>query len=107
MNYDIKQVSPIFKGINYFSLFKLIRSSWLTEGKYSALLNERILDLCNAKYGVFAPNGTLSITMALLATGLKPGDRVLIPDTTFLVQRLQLFWQEEFLFQFPWILNTI
>jgi perosamine synthetase len=83
MNYDIKQVSPIFKGINYFSLFKLIRSSWLTEGKYSTLLNERILDLCNAKYGVFAPNGTLSITMALLATGLKPGERVLIPDTTF------------------------
>ncbi len=83
MKYQINQVSPIFSGINYLNLLRLIRSSWLTEGKYSTLLNERILNLCGAKYGVFAPNGTLSITMALLATGLKPGDRVLIPDTTF------------------------
>jgi perosamine synthetase len=83
MAFQINQVDPIFSKINYFNLFKLIRSSWLTEGSYSNLLHNKILDLCNARYGVFAPNGTLSITMALLATGLKPGNRVLIPDTTF------------------------
>lgn len=83
MNYKITQVDPDFSGFNYFSLIKLLRSSWITEGKYTNSLALSLLKETGAQYGVFAPNGTLSLTLSLLATGLKPGGKVLVPDTTF------------------------
>ena len=36
-----------------------------------------------AEHGVFAPNGTLALTLGLLALDIGPGDEVLVPDTTF------------------------
>ena len=43
-----------------------------------------MLEIIGSKYGVFAPNGTLSLYLALRAMGIGPGDEVIVPDFTFI-----------------------
>src|SRR5207302_58432 len=45
---------------------------------------EKLLKLIGAKYGVFAPNGTLALYLGLRALGIGLGDEVLVPDFTFI-----------------------
>lgn len=44
----------------------------------------RFAQLQGAKYGVSVVNGTMAITVALQAAGVKPGDEVIIPPYTFI-----------------------
>lgn len=60
-----------------------IADGWITEGPRATALAERLNALIGAPYGVFAPNGTLALYLALLAAGIGPGDEVIVPDTTF------------------------
>ena len=61
----------------------VLRSGWLTEGQLTRSFGERLNHLTGAPYGVFAPDGTLALTLGLLALGIGAGDEVLVPDITF------------------------
>jgi len=61
-----------------------IEENWITEGPRSARFVERLLELTGSKYAVLAPNGTLALYLGLVATGVNPGDEVIVPDCTFI-----------------------
>ncbi|TNJ68321.1 DegT/DnrJ/EryC1/StrS family aminotransferase [Paenibacillus hemerocallicola] len=47
-------------------------------------MERKFAELQNAQYAVSVVNGTVAITVALQAAGLKPGDEVIVPPYTFI-----------------------
>lgn len=84
MNFKITQIDPFFNLEESEMIEKVLNSSWITEGKFSSEFVERLNNLVGVPFGVLAPNGTLALTLGLLAMGVGPGDEVLVPDITFM-----------------------
>ena len=55
---------------------------WMMEFKKTREFEHMISDYTGANFCSIMPNGTLSITVALLACGIKGGDEVIVPDYT-------------------------
>lgn len=55
---------------------------WMMEFKKTREFEHMISDYTGADFCSIMPNGTLSITVALLACGIKGGDEVIVPDYT-------------------------
>jgi perosamine synthetase len=55
---------------------------WITEFKETAEFEKRIADFLGVQYCSTTNNGTISLSLALLAIGVKPGDLVAVPDLT-------------------------
>ncbi len=47
-------------------------------------LEEELANFTGARYGIFSVNGTITLTLALLALDIKPGEEVLVPATTMI-----------------------
>lgn len=80
----VPQLSPWLGNEEYKAIKECFKNNWITEGPISKKFQEELLKLCGAKYGVFAPNGTLAIYLALRAIDISYGDEVIVPDFTFL-----------------------
>jgi perosamine synthetase len=79
----VPQMLPWVGDEEYQALRSCFEEAWITEGPKSDEFLRRLLALTGSRYGVFAPNGTLALYLALKAVGVGPGDEVLVPDTTF------------------------
>ena len=53
---------------------------WLMEFKKTRELESMIADYTGAKYCSIMPNGTVSLSVALIACGIGVGDEVIVPD---------------------------
>ena len=62
----------------------ILTDTFLTEFKKTEELEKEICNFLNAKYCSLVPSGTLALTIALLANGVKAGDNVLIPNITMM-----------------------
>jgi len=80
----VPQFMPYIGMEEYEAIRSCFEDNWITEGPKAAEFSEKLLDLIGSKYGVFAPNGTLSLYLALRAMGIGPGDEVIVPDFTFI-----------------------
>ncbi len=81
----IPQMEPWFGEEEAKAVFGYMKSGgWIMEFKKTAELEQVIADFTRAKHCVITTNGTISLTLALLALGLKPGDEVLVPDFTMI-----------------------
>lgn len=80
----VPQLSPFIGSEEYEAIKSVVESGWITEGPKSKEFSDKLLKLIGAKYGVFAPNGTLAIYLALKAIGIKRGNEVIVPDFTFI-----------------------
>ena len=80
----VPQFSPWLGQAEIKAVAQAIKDNWITEGPKSKLFSQKLLQLIGSRYGVFAPNGTLALYLALKAIGIKPGDHVLVPDFTFI-----------------------
>ena len=58
--------------------------AWLTEHVETELFEAALADTVGVPYVSAVNNGTISLSLALLALGLKPGDRVVVPDLTMI-----------------------
>lgn len=56
--------------------------AWLMEFKKTREVEKMIAEYTGAKYCSIMPNGTLSLTAALMAFGIGVGDEVIVPDFT-------------------------
>ena len=81
---NIPQFMPMVGDDEYLAIKDCFDENWITEGPKAKEFKEKLLKLMGAKYGEFAPNGTLAIYLALKASGVKPGDEVLVPNFTFI-----------------------
>ena len=57
---------------------------WLTEFKKTAEFEKSIADYTGAKHCIVVNNGTISLTLAALACGIKSGDEVIVPNYTMI-----------------------
>lgn len=64
------------------SLQKVIQSGWLTQGKITQEFETQLSEYLSSNV-ITVNNGSSALTCALLAHGLKPGDKVLVPNFTF------------------------
>lgn len=84
MTYKIAQVYPHFGPSELREVASTLDAAWVTEGPKSAAFVDEILRMTGAKYGVLAPNGTLSLYIALMVLGIHAGDEVIVPDFTMI-----------------------
>jgi len=61
----------------------VIRSGWITMGAKTLEFEERFAAYVGAPHAVAVSSGTAALHLALEAIGIKRGDEVLIPTTTF------------------------
>lgn len=80
----IPQFQPYLDQTEYDSIKSCFDQNWITEGPKSKEFVSKLLKMMGVKYGVLAPNGTLSIYMALRALGIGQGDEVIVPNFTFI-----------------------
>lgn len=80
----VPQFMPWVGEDEYQAIKKCFDDNWITEGPLAKEFSQKLCDLIGAKYGVFAPNGTLAIYLALRALNVGPGDEVIVPDFTFI-----------------------
>ena len=57
---------------------------WLTEYKQTRKFEDLIADYTGAKHCIVVNNGTVSLSLALLACGIESGDEVIVPDFTMI-----------------------
>lgn len=84
MKQKIPQVCPYFTNDEIKEVADSLKNAWVTEGPKSKEFLQEVLKMTGAKYGVLAPNGTLSLYMALMVLGIGKGDEVIVPDFTMI-----------------------
>lgn len=79
----INQMEPSFdskeqKALNEY----MISGGWVTEFKKTREFEDMIKEYTGAKYCWITSNGTVSLSIALMACGVEAGDEVICPDYT-------------------------
>jgi perosamine synthetase len=57
---------------------------WLTEFKKTVEFEQMLAEYIGCKHAIVVANGTVSLTVALMAAGIGAGDEVIVPDLTML-----------------------
>lgn len=63
---------------------EVIDSGIIASGKYVEKFEQMFAKVSNAKYSIVCSNGTTALNTALLACGIKPGDKVITTPFTFI-----------------------
>src|SRR2546423_1156234 len=61
----------------------VLRSDWLTTGPLVAQFEESFAQYGGAKHAVAVSSGTAALHLCMLASGIGPGDEVIVPALTF------------------------
>ena len=61
---------------------KILKSGWLTHGKYTNLFEKEFCKFTKAKYAVSVSSCTAGLHLSCLAAGFKKGDEVIVPAQT-------------------------
>ena len=84
-NKFIPQMEPWFGEEERIVLDNYMKSGgWLTEFKQTRKFEEMICEYTGVKHSILVNNGTISLTLAALACGLKNGDEVIVPNYTMI-----------------------
>ena len=62
---------------------KAVASTFVKEGPLNRTLEHDVTSYFNVPYAVTTPSCTIALALSLMALGVKHGDTVLVPDTTF------------------------
>ncbi|MBU1092673.1 DegT/DnrJ/EryC1/StrS family aminotransferase, partial [Patescibacteria group bacterium] len=77
------QMEPWFDQNETLALSEYMKSGgWVTEFTKTRDLEKMIAEYVGAKYCSVVSNGTVSLTLAMIAYGIGPGDEVVVPDYT-------------------------
>jgi len=66
------------------AVFEVVKNGWVSMGKKVEEFEKLFAKYTGAKYAVAVNNGTTALHLGLLASGIKDGDEVLVPDITFI-----------------------
>ncbi|HDH96982.1 MAG TPA: aminotransferase class I/II-fold pyridoxal phosphate-dependent enzyme, partial [Proteobacteria bacterium] len=65
------------------SVLRVLKRGWLSEGREVAAFEQALGDYLGTGYIVATSSATAALYLALLALGMKAGDRVIMPSLTF------------------------
>jgi len=89
----INQVEPNISHEDIQNVTEYMKSgSWITEHNITKKLEDNIAKYVNRKYSVAVPNGTIAIYLALMASGIKEGHRVVVPNITMIATINAIIW---------------
>jgi len=92
-NKNINQIEPLITKNDAESVYKYLQSgAWITEHKVTNSFEEMIKNRVGRKYAITVPNGTMAIYLSLLASGIKKGDRVAVPNLTMIATINAVLW---------------
>jgi perosamine synthetase len=75
---------PDLRGRETEYLAACVRDNWVSSaGPQITEFEARMATLCGRSFAVATVNGTAALHLALVAAGVRPGDRVVVPDWTF------------------------
>lgn len=75
---------PNIAGNEWKYVKECLDTGWISSvGSYVTRFEQMVADFAGAKYGVAAVNGTAALHIALLLSGVKQGDYVILPNLTF------------------------
>jgi dTDP-4-amino-4,6-dideoxygalactose transaminase len=60
-----------------------LRSGWLTMGPRTEAFESAFADYVGSRHAIAVSSGTAALHLAALATGIQPGDEVVVPGLTF------------------------
>jgi len=83
----VKKITQIYPWINYRELYylkKVIKSTFITEGKFTKQFENKFKKIADSKYAIAVNNWTLGIFACLKSLNIGPGDEVVVPDMTFI-----------------------
>jgi perosamine synthetase len=83
----VKKITQIYPWINYRELYylkKVIKSTFITEGKFTKQFEDKFKKIADSKYAIAVNNWTLGIFACLKSLNIGPGDEVVVPDMTFI-----------------------
>jgi dTDP-4-amino-4,6-dideoxygalactose transaminase len=66
------------------AVLSVLKSGWLVQGPNVAEFENRFKTFAGVRHAIAATSCTTALHLALLAAGIGPGDRVLVPSFTFL-----------------------
>lgn len=76
--------APVFRGNEKEYLAECIDSTFVSYvGKYVGKFEEMIASYTGAKYAIATSSGTAALHIALILSGVKPDDEVIVPALTF------------------------
>jgi perosamine synthetase len=87
-------MSPVQKRIDWWEpqvggkekelLLQVLDSNFLNDGEFTTRFEQQLADLLGCKHAVAVTSGTSALFLALAASGIGPGDEVIVPDITFI-----------------------
>ena len=80
----VNQFQPYIGNEEYEAIKSCFDINWITEGPKSKEFSEKLLELMDSNYGVFAQNGTIALYLGLRAIDVGPGDEVIVTNFTFI-----------------------
>ena len=81
----IPVASPMFSGNELKYVTQCVMTGWVSSaGKFVTEFEQVFADFCDTKFAISTNNGTSALHLALLATGVGPGDEVIVPSLTFI-----------------------
>ena len=92
-NKIINQIEPLVTKEDAESVYEYLKSgAWVTEHKVTNNFEEIIKNYVGRNYAIAVPNGTMAIYLSLLASGVKKGDRVAVPNLTMIATINAVLW---------------
>jgi len=76
----INQYEPYFDETEIDGLKEVIESTWVLEHTRTREFEAKLADYIGSKYAVATVNGTIAISLALMAMGVSSGDEVITTD---------------------------
>jgi dTDP-4-amino-4,6-dideoxygalactose transaminase len=64
-------------------VLETLESGWITTGPRAQELGQRVAELAGARHGLAVSSATAALHLGLVATGVRPGDEVIVPTYTF------------------------
>jgi len=75
---------PIIDREELNAVIDTIKSGWITCGPKVAEFEKEFSKYCGGKLGIATNNGTNALHLTLATLGIKPGDEVIVPTSTFI-----------------------
>src|SRR5665647_2446110 len=83
MEYKIPLFELNFDKAEEDAVIKTLRSKWISTGPMTATFERKFAEMLQVNHAVALANCTVSLHLALLLTGIKPGDEIICPSLTF------------------------